>query len=124
MINFMTSTSWSGELNIQADPEFCKKSYLELLVDECAISVKLCIYIFGLPRDFISSLPKSVLEKRIRLIELFCIRSWIIFYLIIKQMLVYNSGGEGSVVTTPSTILEFVHYFLGDLKICSCDNGN
>lgn len=124
LIHFLVQNNWTNDLNIASSLEFNNKTYLELLVDVCAISVKLSIHLFGLPRDYLSSLPKTVYEKRVKTIEILCIRSWIIFYLIIKQILSYETVKDTTIqMNASSSILEFLHTFLGDLKLCSADEG-
>ena len=123
LIDFLAGNNWTEQLNCLSSPEFDNKTFLELLVDECAICVKLSIYLFGLPRDYMASLPKTVYEKRIKTIEIFCVRSWMIFYLIIKQILAYENYADSLQINPSNSILEFLHQFLGDLKVCSVDGG-
>ena len=120
LIDFLTKTNWTNDLNIASNPELKNKTYLELLVDECAIAVKLSIHLFGLPREFLSSLPKTIYEKRIKNVEIFSIRSWMIFYLIIKKILSYDDSAQSG---TSISILEYLHVFLGEMNVCSADEG-
>jgi hypothetical protein len=123
LIDFLTKTDWTNDLNIVSNPELKNKTYLELLVDECAIAVKLSIYLLGLPRDYLSSLPKTVYEKRIKSIEIFSVRSWMIFYLIIKKILSYETRSDLVPSNASTSILEYLHTFLGEMNLCSADKG-
>ena len=120
LIDFLTKSNWTNDLNIPSNSELKNKTYLELLVDECAIAVKLSIHLFGLSRESLSSLPKTVYEKRIKNVEIFSIRSWMIFYLIIKKILTYDDSAQRG---ASNSILEYLHVFLGEMNVCSADQG-
>ena len=120
---------WASDFSGPCWQPFGQKSFLELLIDECAVCVKFTVYIMGLPRDFLSGLPKQMFERRLRSVDVFCIRSWILFYRIIKQILADEDQDKSedlkeiqSLAAAPE-ILKFIHSILGDLNMCSADEG-
>jgi hypothetical protein len=140
IIEFLKRPNWAAELSSSSQFPGMNASYLELLIDECAICIKLTLHFLSLPRDFMaSSLSKSMHERRLKMVEAFCLRSWILFYKVIKyildyeasddaELVVYAAEGERKPKTTPAEsraqILAFIHDVLGNLTMCSADQGS
>ena len=122
LTKYIANADWAIKLGLTADIHLFNCSYLQLLLDECAICVKLSLYMLSNGVEF-HGMPKQMQEKRLKVLETFNMRSIILFYSIVKCVLSEQTDTTSS-KATQAQILIALHEILGFLNICSADNGS